>query len=316
MQKIQLLDVTLRDGGYCNNFKFGEKVSSRIIHSLQNANIDYIEIGYRNGSAKPIEHIGENGLCTTTFVSALKLNNPNSKLVVILHAKNCSREDIDDLNKAGVSMIRFCITTDLMEHEKDLITYAKQRGLITSGNITRVTERDLSQLEKITLELTQLNIDVIYLADSNGSLTPERTKFLFSALQKISHCQFGFHAHDNLGLALANTLAAIEAGVTIIDASLGGMGKGGGNLSTEKIIAYLESIRADYKYNLLMILHLVDQLKKENILTANENSMKSLLLGTFNLSIDDERKITEGDLSHYYHAASNIGLQKKLRLAC
>ena len=91
--------------------------------------------------------------------------------------------------------------------------------------------------------------DIIYFADSNGSLMPEQVTRIYEKYTRHYPSTFGFHAHDNIGMAMTNTIAAIAAGAQYIDASLGGMGKGIGNLKTEFFIAYLHANNIK-KYNL------------------------------------------------------------------
>jgi 4-hydroxy 2-oxovalerate aldolase len=111
-------------------------------------------------------------------------------------------------------------------------------------NIIRVSEVDLGALARIAAGLDRAGPDVVYVADSNGSLFPERAAQTVHIVAAETAVQLGFHAHDGLRLAFSNTLAAVDAGCRYVDASLGGLGKGGGNLRLELIASYLVSRRA------------------------------------------------------------------------
>lgn len=311
MKNIYLLDVTLRDGGYCNNFNFGTKLSCNVIDNLTKANIDFIEVGYKNGSAKEIRDIGPNGICNYFFLKNLKKENPKASLVVILHAKNCQEIDLLQLVAAGVCFVRFCISSEVTEHEKKLIKFAKEIGLTVSANITRVSEKVIEQIDSIVSDLNNLNVDIIYLADSNGSLTPEKTKKLFIFLSKKTKAATGFHAHNNTGLAMANTIAAIEGGATYIDSSLTGLGKGSGNLSTEEIVAYLYKEKNLKKYNLLTVVEALENFKRNCLVSTGGQSSKGLLMGVYDLSMSEESSIDSVGLMKYFHSYSRVNNVKE-----
>ena len=115
---------------------------------------------------------------------------------------------------------------------------------------------------------------MIYFADSNGSLFPQKIKTIYERFTSSYSIPFGFHAHDNLGLAQANTIAAMSSGAHFIDASLAGMGKGTGNLKTEFFMAYLRA-RNIQKYNL------------DEVLTAANYVRDTLKIGQEAIEMDE-----------------------------
>ncbi|NYO85755.1 4-hydroxy-2-oxovalerate aldolase, partial [Escherichia coli] len=160
-----------------------------------------------------------------------------------------NEQDLLELKNCGVKLIRICIAKGDLVKAVPLIKLAKNLNFETSVNIIHISYYTESELDSLIEEVSKHEPDMIYFADSNGSLFPDRINCLYKKYTRQYKVSFGFHAHDNLGLAQANALAAINAGAQFIDASLAGMGKGTGNLKTEFFIAYLHANNIK-KYNL------------------------------------------------------------------
>ena len=307
----KILDVTLRDGGYCNGFHFHRATTLDIVESLHKSGIDYIEIGYRNGTNIQINNLGENGLCEDGFIEAIIKKNKDAKLAVMMHAKHCNVHDIDRLAELGVRMVRFCIGPELDARTQELLSYAKERLLLVCANLIRITERTTSDLTSVVSQLNKIGINFLYIADSNGSLTPSKTSEIFNFLKKEFDVPLGFHAHDNLGLALSNSIVALENGVELIDSSLTGIGKGSGNLATEKLVTYLIKRNGEYHYELTSILEVIERLKHKNDVTFNMLKPESMISGLFDLNMEDIKKIKTRSLRSYYQHALEIFSEKK-----
>ncbi|QEE09768.1 hypothetical protein D1093_09375 [Bartonella kosoyi] len=105
---------------------------------------------------------------------------------------------------------------------------------------------------------------ILYLADSHGSLLPDTVTHFVQKTKSITPLEIGFHAHDNLGMAMANSIAAVEAGASFIDSSLMGMGKGAGKLTLELWLALLNLHKKKTSYNLDKILQQTENLKNHS----------------------------------------------------
>ena len=106
-------------------------------------------------------------------------------------------------------------------------------------NLTFISNYTAKALKAALAQLAASQPDMVYFADSNGSLLPSEVQTLYQSSLRHSAIPLGFHAHDNLGLAQTNSIAAIQSGAQFVDVTLAGMGKGIGNLKTEFFIAYL-----------------------------------------------------------------------------
>lgn len=262
IDNLKVIDVTLRDGGYRNNFDFCMDYILDHARLVQSSGVEYIEIGYRNGSIVHYENMGVTAYGSNEYIKTLKHELPGMKLVLIAHATNITDADIHDMAEHGVAMLRFCMSEKNVDETLCLARLAKQCGIQTSINVVRISLIDFPMLANLVGKINDNRdvIDVIYFADSNGHLTPKSVREISEEIKRGTSVALGFHAHDNMGLAMANSIAALELGASFIDASLLGMGKGIGNLKLEKWIAYL-LMHGSKKYSLVPLLQAGNKLR-------------------------------------------------------
>ena len=286
---IQLLDASLRDGGHRTNFHFQDHELEGILPLLDHSGIEYIEIGYRNGSLHPIEHLGRAGWCTKDYLFLCRSLIKKAKMAVMAHPQNISQSDLDELKSCGVDLLRICIAKNELQIALPVIQMAKKAGLMTSVNFIHISYYNNEELDDAIKQVSEHSPDIIYFADSNGSLLPTRIKEIYERYTHHYSIPFGFHAHDNIGLAQANALAALNSGVEFIDASLAGMGKGTGNLKTEFFIAYLQAIHIE-KYDLNDILTAANYVRDVLNIGHEPIEMDEFIRGITDLSTADLKR--------------------------
>lgn len=284
-----MIDVTLRDGGYKTNFHFSNRELNTILSSLDNSQVEYIEVGYRNGSVHPIKNIGPAGLCDKKYLKKCRSLIKKSKLAVMFHSKNMLDDDLKELVDCGVDLVRICIPKNNYKKSLEFVEKSKALGLAVSVNVTRASQYSEKEMSDFLSLIESYCVNVIYFADSNGSMHPLDVKCIYEKYSAKIGVSLGFHAHDNLGLAQANTLAAIDGGASFVDASLVGIGKGIGNLKLEFFISYLHAIGIK-KYDIERILSASNFVQDRLMGKNNKISMKQLLMGICNLSIDEIEK--------------------------
>lgn len=292
MNTIEMLDVSLRDGGHRTNFHFKNHELQNILISLDHSGLEYIEIGYRNGSISPIENIGRAGLCGKEYLLFCQSQIKKAKIAVMVHPKNITKSDLLELKECGVKLLRICIIKGGVEEACPIIDMGKELGLEVSANFIHASHYTESELDSVMERVNQYHPDIVYFADSNGSLQPAKVISIFEKYTRQYSTSLGFHAHDNLGLAQANTLAAMSSGARYIDASLAGMGKGIGNLKTEFFAAYLHAIKIN-KYNLEDILLASNYVRKALAIGHEVIEMDEFIRGISDLSTADIKKIKE-----------------------
>jgi 4-hydroxy 2-oxovalerate aldolase len=169
------------------------------------------------------------------------------------HCKNINKDDIKALKKCGVSLLRLCIPKGEHAAAYPFIEYAKEEGLLVSINLIHISQYKLETIFQVVESIIPHEPTMIYFADSNGCLHPERVTAMYEYCTSNYKIPFGYHGHDNIGLAQMNTLAAVAAGALHVDASLAGAGKGIGNLKMEYFIAYLQSNKI-HRYEILPLI--------------------------------------------------------------
>lgn len=310
-KQIKLMDVTLRDGGYRTNFNFPLEFVHFILSKLDNAGIEYIEIGYRNGSIKPIPNIGITGICDDKYISYCRNLIKRAKLTVMLHPKNISPRDILELADNGVDSIRICYNSNTIEPDLEPISIAKKNKLEVCCNITRISQSSCDQMATLVKKIINQGADVIYFADSNGSLNPTSVRDLFLFMKTNFTTKFGFHAHDNIFLAHANAIAAVEQNVQFIDTALLGFGKGAGNVRTEGFAAYLGTL-GEKEYKLCELLEAAKHVRDAFCNTYNPLPIKEIIAGSLDLSYDDMLNLGDSDtIAEYYENAKRYTKCKK-----
>ncbi len=289
--KITNIDVTLRDGGYRIGFKFNEEYAKAHVRAMEQSGVEYIEIGYRNGSFKPINGIGLTGITPDSYISDIRSAVLSDCLCVMVHTKNIIADDIVRMHHLGVNMLRFCWDNSRIDLTCDYVRLAKSLGMKVCVNLTRVSHQPTKLLLANSELVRDFGADVLYIADSNGALTPARVWEMVNLVRGYVGMPIGFHAHDNLGLAMANSIAAVKAGATFIDGSLRGMGKGAGNLKLELWLAFLQCGRGVVDYDHASMLNQVEQLEKMDSRSRPIQPLDDLVLGLFDLTVEDKDRI-------------------------
>jgi len=246
---MKILDCTIRDGGYYTNWDFDKEVVATYLKTFNSLPVDYLEVGYRNPKLKG--YYGEYYFCPPSTLKFLK-DNTNKKLVIILNEKDVRVEMIEDLLHPCVGLIdlvRIAIDPANFERALLLAKAIKEEGFEVGFNVMYMStwQNYPSMMENLN-KLDGL-VDYFYLVDSFGGVFPADVRNTIRSVKEKTNVMIGFHGHNNLEMALANTLAAIDEGVDIIDATITGMGRGAGNLKTELLLTVLnerESMEVDF----------------------------------------------------------------------
>lgn len=247
-----ILDTTLRDGSYVINFGFSAEQTATIAVGLEKAQIPYIEIGHGIGLNASEKGLGTAAHTDEEYAIAAKTNLCHSKWGMFAIPCICDLPHLDMCIDLEMDFIRIGVGVDNHEVAYPFIEKAKKAGMLTCVNFMKSYSRPPHIFEQVARDTIQNGADYIYLVDSAGNLTPETTRQYCERIQDIS---YGFHGHNNLGLANANAIVAYELGAKIIDTSLQGLGRSAGNTQTEQFIAILQ--RMD-KAKDIDLLHLID----------------------------------------------------------
>lgn len=240
---IQVLDCTLRDGGYYTNWDFEEALVKNYFESMEKLPVSYVEIGYR--SLINNDYKGEYNFCPDYAIEQARKYMPSKKIGVILNEKDITTKDLPALLDSCRNKLDFVrMAVDPANLSRAVITAQaiKEMGFEVGFNVMYMSKW-MSAYPGFIGQLALLNntIDSFAMVDSFGSMQPHEVTDITRQVRSVLTCKIGFHGHNNIELAFANTLAAIEAGCEIVDATVTGMGRGAGNLRTELFLSYLSS---------------------------------------------------------------------------
>ena len=271
-EDIRVLDATLRDGGLCNSFYFTDEFVKALIDANIKAGVDYMELGYKASTDLFDESkFGKWKFCKEEDINAIVDENiTDIKFAVMADVGRCDfKRDIVPKKDSRIDMIRVATYIHQIPGAVEMIEYCKELGYEVTCNIMAISKAQEADVAQALEMVCKAGPDAIYIVDSYGSLIPEQisriTEFYQSITEKYG-ISLGIHAHNNQQLAFANSIEAIKDGVSFVDATMNGMGRGAGNCSMELLLGFLKNP----KYSIIPVLKFletyINKLKEEGVL--------------------------------------------------
>lgn len=239
---VFLLDCTLRDGGYYNNWDFEPDLVAAYLDAMAALKVDFVEIGLR--SLKNSGFKGGFAYSTDAFLNRLPIPvELVGKIGVMVNASELiqsSKQQLVALEKlfapatqSPVTLVRIACHVHEFANALPAATWLKEQGYVVGFNLMQIAERNDDEIISLAQIASEYPIDVLYFADSMGSLNPAQVEHIVGLIRQAWSGGIGIHTHDNMSQALANSMAAVDAGVTWVDSTVTGMGRGPGNAQTE-----------------------------------------------------------------------------------
>ena len=262
MKKQYILDCTLRDGGYINEWNFGEKEIGSIIEKLDKASVDFVECGFLTNSKYDANYsLFEKPDQIKKF---LKQNmNAIPVAMIALGEKEISYDDLPVCDGESIKGIRLTFHKNDIEKAKQYSYDIMKKGyllFVQPVGIISYTDKELLDLLEI---VNEMNPFAFYIVDTLGTMHENELMQYFYLIDKNlnKEIKVGFHSHNNLQLSFSNAQALLRVYSlrdVIIDASVLGMGRGAGNLCTELITQYINESNG-YRYDVFPLLEIVDK---------------------------------------------------------
>ncbi len=253
---MKIVDCTFRDGGYYTLWEFADDVVNDYTHHIKKSGIDYVELGYR--SLIDTEYFGKLRYTTDSFLNSLTVLS-GVKIAVMLDAKEFVIDNkvqvsrIEELflpaEKSKISLVRICTVYQTLDGALEIAKVVSRLGYETSINLMQVTLLKREEIKKACRKIEASGVKTLFLADSFGGLFPSDVEEICNLVKNASSLQIGVHFHNNIELAFANTLKAIDMGVDFVDGTILGIGRGAGNLRTENLLKFLKEKKGLKKYN-------------------------------------------------------------------
>ena len=258
---IKVVDATLRDGGLVNDFRFTEDFVRDLYAANVAAGIDYMEFGYK--ASKDIfdpKDFGPWKFCEESDLrNIVGDNDTDMKIAVMADVGRCNyKRDIIPREESVIDLVRIATYINTIPAALDMVRHCKNMGYETTINIMAISNAKESEITEALQLIGESEVDGIYLVDSYGSLYMEQIDDLSDQYLEAAENTgkfTGIHAHNNQQLAFANTIEACSIGVSLLDATVSGMGRGAGNCYSELLLGFLRNP----KFNIVPVLKFIEK---------------------------------------------------------
>ncbi|MEW1963783.1 4-hydroxy-2-oxovalerate aldolase [Microbacterium sp. NPDC077644] len=239
MTRIYLQDVTLRDGMHALRHRLDPAKAAEIARALDAAGVDAIEVAHGDGLAGNSLTYGAGSHTNGDWIEAVAAVVEHAVLTTLLLPGIGTISDLRRAYDLGVRSVRIATHSTEADVAKQHIETAKSWGMDVSGFLMMAHLNDPASLAQQAKLMESYGADCVYVTDSAGRLTMDGVRDRVRAYRDVlkAETQIGIHAHQNLSLAVANSIVAMEEGATRVDASLAGHGAGAGNTPIEPLVA-------------------------------------------------------------------------------
>ncbi len=285
MTDIILSDATLRDGNHAVRHQLTQENIKQYCLAVDAANIPIVEVGHGNGVGASSIQVGLAKESDRTLLETAREHLINAKLGVhVIPGFATIKKDLIPAVDIGVDLFRIashCTEADVTARH---IAYIREQNKEVYGVLMMSHMASVKTLVEEAQKMESYGAEAIIIMDSAGAYLPKDVEERIGALRNSLTCRVGFHGHNNLGMAIANSITAANNGATIIDGCARGFGAGAGNSQLEVLVPVLE--REGYKtgVDLYKILDASDIAQKhlmEVVPTISSTSIVSGLAGVF-----------------------------------
>jgi len=264
MSTVLISDPTLRDGNHAVRHQLNAAQVALYAAAADAAGVPIVEVGHGNGLGASSLQVGESLISDREMLEVARENLVNSKLSIhVIPGFATINKDLKTAIEIGVDLVRVashCTEADITQRH---IGYARDKGKEVYGVLMMSHMASKELLAEEALKMESYGAEALVIMDSAGAYLPSDVTDRIAELVKSLTIPVGFHGHNNLGMAVANSVAAVQAGATILDGTARGFGAGSGNTQLEVLVAVLEKMGFSTGIDLYKMLDAADIAEKE-----------------------------------------------------
>jgi len=251
---INVLDCTIRDGSYATGNRWSPQMLQDIVSTLSSLGIRYIEIG--NGIGLGSYRKLNEAMDDSSYFDNTIPYKGDALIGAFFIPGIGTKDDLIHFRNCGGDFVRIGANPTDIYKTVEFIEYAKSLGFWVCGNIMKTYAVSVYQMVCKAHVMVDAGVDCVYVVDSAGGMLPNRVGDYVEALLEMFDVEVGFHGHNNLMMANANSLSAIQHGAKFVDATLMSLGRGAGNAQLETLVAILQ--KANFMTNDIDVLKMAD----------------------------------------------------------
>lgn len=295
-KNILISDPTLRDGNHAVRHQLRKNDFASYCKAADSAGVPIVEVGHGNGLGASSMLVGECSLSDEIILSTARENLKHSKLAIHAIPGFCTIErHMAMALDLGVDVFRIaahCTEADITDRH---IAFARKHGKEVYGVLMMSHMARPDQLADEAFKMQGYGAEGVIIMDSSGHYLPLDVSERIGALVEMLSIPVGFHAHNNLGMGIANSVSAVQAGATIIDGSARGFGAGSGNAQLEVLVAVFKKMGYETGIDLYKMLDAADIAEKEimpSLPYISSTSIVSGLSGVFSGFIKEVNRVS------------------------
>lgn len=266
MRTPKILDCTLRDGSYTINFQFTALDTENIASELDGAGFPYIEVGHGIGLGATEQGKAIAAASDIEYMQAASKAVKLGKWGMFCIPGIAKLKDLYIAADYGMKFVRIGTDVDKVDSSAPFIALAKKLNIEVYANFMKSYVLPPLEFARLASKSANFGAETVYLVDSAGSMLPNEVRaYLQATRSEVPNLPLGFHGHNNLGLAVANSLVCAEEGVAMIDVSLQGFGRSAGNTPTEQFLSALMRSGYDLNINPIKTMHLGETFIRQRI---------------------------------------------------
>ncbi|MFJ7664453.1 4-hydroxy-2-oxovalerate aldolase [Lysinibacillus sp. NPDC097162] len=276
---IRLTEVCLRDGSHVVAHQFTEQQVRDVVRGLDDAGMHYIEVSHGDGLGGSTFQYGKSLVNEMKLIEAAVAACTKSKVAVLLIPGIGTVHELKQANDLGARLVRVATHVTEADVSAQHMSKARELGMETVGFLMMAHSAPVEKLVEQAKKMESYGAEAVYITDSAGALLPHEVRERVRALRQSLQIEVGFHAHNNLSMAVANTVVAIEEGATRIDGSVRCLGAGAGNTQTEVLLAVLDRMGIDVGIDLYKMMDVAENIVGPLLPGSQEIRKGSLVLG-------------------------------------